>query len=401
VLVEIGGTVGDIESFPFLESIRQVRQELGSSRVLNIHLTLVPSLSVAGEMKTKPTQHSVKELMQIGILPDILLCRSNRQLSDEMRSKIALFCNVLEKNVIAALDSNSIYDIPEMLHENGYDDIVLSHFSLRPKKLDIQEWNSFVKSFHKPKTKVTIGVIGKYITLQDAYKSIYEALIHGATANHAELTIEKIDPEEFEKKPSAIKSLLQKVDGILVPGGFGTRGIEGKIQTISYARKEKKPFFGICLGLHCAVIEFSRNECGLKDATSKEFDPEAEDAVISFLEDQEVILDKGGTMRLGAYACKLQDNTKIRSIYKKSLIHERHRHRLEFTLKYKQLLEEHGMVFAGIHPKTNLVETIELKDHPWFIATQYHPEFKSKPTKVHPLFKDFVRAAIDEGKRKK
>lgn len=399
VLVEIGGTVGDIESIPFLESIRQMRQELSSSKVLNVHLTLVPSITVAGEMKTKPTQHSVKELMQIGILPDILLCRSSRVLSDEMRNKIALFCNVHEKNVITALDSKSIYDIPMMLHENGYDEIVLAHFGLKPAKLNIKEWQKFVKAFNNPKSKVTIGVIGKYISLQDAYKSIYQALIHGAAANAAELEIVKIDPEDIEKNKVNLKTALHDVDGILVPGGFGNRGVEGKIMAINYARKEQIPFFGICLGLHCAVIEFARNVCGLNDANSKEFAEDCENPVISFLEDQEFIADMGGTMRLGAYACDLSDNTKISKIYKSKQIFERHRHRLEFTLKYKELFEEKGMVFGGINPESKLVETIELPEHKWFLATQYHPEFKSKPTNPHPLFKDFIRASVENKKK--
>jgi CTP synthase len=398
VLVEIGGTVGDIESIPFLEAIRQMRQELGSEKVLNVHLTLVPSITVAGEMKTKPTQHSVKELMQIGILPDILLCRSSKPLSDEMRSKIGLFCNVKEKNVISALDSNSIYDIPMMLHENGYDEIVLEHFNLKPGKLNIKDWNKFVDAYHNPKNKVKIGIIGKYISLQDAYKSIYEALIHGAAANSVELEIVKIDPEDIEKKGVDLKDLLGEVDGILVPGGFGNRGVEGKIAAINYARTENVPFFGICLGLHCAVIEFARNICGLDDANSREFDPDCKSPVISFLEDQELIADLGGTMRLGAYECSFSEKTKIKKIYNKSIIHERHRHRLEFTSKYKETFEKNGMVFGGINPDTKLIETIELEDHPWYIATQYHPEFKSKPTQAHPLFKDFIKASIENGK---
>lgn len=403
VMVEIGGTVGDIESIPFLEAIRQIRQELGSKRVLNIHLTLIPTISVAGEQKTKPTQHSVKELMELGILPDILLCRTGKPLSLDMRSKIALFCNVRERNVIAAEDVlGSIYEIPYMLHKNDYDTIVLEHFDLIPDKLKLTKWDKFIKMQRNPSKKVTIAVVGKYISLQDSYRSIYEALMHGAVANSAELIIKRIDSEDIEdERKGSLKQLFGDVDGILVPGGFGDRGIEGKIAAISYARKEKVPFFGICLGLHCAVIEFGRNVCGLKNANSKEFDPDTEHPVISLLEDQEIVVEKGGTMRLGGYVCKFDENSLIKKIYNKASEVERHRHRFEFTIRYKELYEQNGMTFGGIHPKNNLVETIEIKDHPWFIATQFHPEFKSKPTKPHPLFKDFIRASLERKDSKK
>ncbi len=395
VLVEIGGTVGDIESVPFLESIRQIRQELGSSRVLNVHLTLVPSIVVAGEMKTKPTQHSVKELMQIGILPDILLCRCSRPLTEDMRVKIGLFCNVSERHVINALDSDSIYDIPRMLHENGYDQIVLEHFGMKSGKLDIQDWLSFVEAHKNPIGKVSIGIVGKYISLQDAYLSIYESLVHAAAANKLKIELVKIDPEDIETQKPGAKEALASVDGILVPGGFGTRGIEGKVQAVEYARTNKIPFFGICLGLHCAVIEFGRNVCGLENANSTEFDRETPHPVISLLDEQEVIADKGGTMRLGAYPCALEDGTIIRKAYGEKLISERHRHRFEFTMKFREAYESKGMVFGGINPESQLVEAIELpvKTHPFFIAVQYHPEFKSKPTKPHPIFRDFIAAA--------
>lgn len=395
VLVEIGGTVGDIESVPFLESIRQIRHELGSKRVLNVHLTLVPTISVAGEQKTKPTQHSVKELMELGILPDILLCRTNNPLNEELKSKISLFCNVSEKNVISAEDiKGSIYEIPYMFHRNGYDKNVLEHFGMKKTTLKIPSWDRFIKSVRNPKKKIKIAVVGKYISLQDSYRSIYEALFHGAAANEVELEILKVDSEEdIENKKINMKTLFQGVSGILVPGGFGNRGIEGKILAINYARKERIPFFGICLGMQCAVIEFGRNVCNLKDANSKEFAPTTEFPVISLLEDQEIVVEKGGTMRLGAYRCELKENSKIKKIYNQSSIMERHRHRFEFTIKFKEIYEKKGMVFGGIHPHNNLIETIELKDHPWFLATQYHPEFKSKPTKPHPLFRDFIRAA--------
>ncbi|MGL4370335.1 MAG: CTP synthase [Spirochaetota bacterium] len=402
VLIEIGGTVGDIESVPFLEAIRQVRQELGSRRVLNVHLTLIPSITVAGEMKTKPTQHSVKELMQIGILPDILLCRCCRPMSDDMRGKIALFCNVSERSVINALDAGSIYDIPLMLHENGYDEIVLEHFGLKAEKLDIGEWQAFVDARKNPKTKVRIGIVGKYISLQDAYLSIYEALVHGAAANYAELEMVRIDPEDIEQMKPSIKEGVNTIDGILVPGGFGSRGIEGKISAIKYARENKLPFFGICLGMQCAVIEFARNVCGMTEANSTEFAQETPFPVISLLEEQETVLDKGGTMRLGAYDCALEKGTGIHEIYGKDMIRERHRHRFEFNGKYQAEMEKKGLVFGGINPETNLVETIELKKevHPFFCAVQYHPEFKSKPTRPHPLFREFIRAAAAHSESK-
>ncbi len=401
VLVEIGGTVGDIESIPFLESIRQIRQELGKNRVLNVHLTLVPVIG-AGELKTKPTQHSVKELMELGILPDILLCRTGSTLADDLKRKIALFCNVSERNVISADDVHgSIYEIPYMLHRNGYDDIVLEHFGMKPGPLKLPKWDKFIKTLLNPKNKVTIAVVGKYIALQDSYRSIYEALVHGAVANEAELEIQRFDSEDIENmKKLNFKTLLGDVDGILVPGGFGSRGIEGKIATISYARTENVPFFGICLGLHCAVIEYARNVCGLKGAHTKEIDTNAEHPVISYLVDQDIV-EKGGTMRLGAYRCNFLDGSKIKAIYGKSHVMERHRHRLEFTLSYKDLFLSHGLRFGGINPESNLVETIELPGHPWFMGTQYHPEFKSKPTEPHPLFKDFIRAAVEYRKKRK
>ncbi|TAL30960.1 MAG: CTP synthase [Spirochaetes bacterium] len=402
LLIEIGGTVGDIESVPFLEAIRQIRQELGSRRVLNVHLTLVPTITVAGESKTKPTQHSVKELMQIGIIPDMLLCRSGKVLSEDMRGKIALFCNVTERNVISAIDiKSSIYEIPYMLHNNGYDEIVLEHFGMEKNHLNIAEWDRFFHAFQNPTRKVHIAVVGKYISLQDAYRSIYEALLHGAVANEAELVITRIDSEDIEKKQKAgLKSLFQKIDGILVPGGFGNRGIEGKIMAIGHARKENIPFFGICLGLQLAVVEFGRNVCGLENANSSEFDPTSPHTVISLLEEQEIIEKMGGTMRLGAYECQLREGTRVRAIYNRESVMERHRHRFEFTLKYREIYEKNGMVFGGTHPKTGLVETIEVPTHPWFVGTQFHPEFKSKPTSPHPLFKAFIKAAVEAGKGK-
>ena len=396
VLVEIGGTVGDIESIPFLEAIRQIRQELGASRVLNVHLTLIPIIAVAGELKTKPTQHSVKELMELGIIPDILLCRSSQQLSTELKSKIALFCNVLERNVISALDiKGSIYEIPFMFHDNDYDTIVLEHFNMGSKRLSISAWEKFRKSLVNPERTVRIAVVGKYVSLQDSYRSVYEAILHGAVANRARLEIVKVDSEDIEKNPERIENFFKDIDGILVPGGFGDRGIEGKILAISYARMNRIPFFGLCLGLHCAVIEFARNVCGLANANSREFDLDTEYPVISLLEDQEIVLEKGGTMRLGAYLCMLREGSRVRAIYNRESVMERHRHRYEFTNRFREIFEQNGMCFGGIHPQSNLIETIELTDHPWFIATQFHPEFKSKPINPHPLFKDFIRASIE------
>ncbi len=398
VLVEIGGTVGDIESVPFLEAIRQIRHELGLSRVLNIHLTLVPVISVAGEHKTKPTQHSVKELMELGIIPDMLLARTSKALSQEMKSKIALFCNVSERKVISAEDvKGSIYEIVYMFIRNEYDKIVLEHFNLPDSPLRIPAWDRFIEMQRNPLKKVKIAVVGKYIALQDAYRSIYEALTHGAVANQTELQIVRIDSEDIEncQKGTSAETLLEGVDGVLVPGGFGNRGIEGKIAAIKFARENRVPFFGICLGLHCAVIEFGRNVCGLDNAHTTEIDPEAAHPVISLLEEQELVVDKGGTMRLGSYPCSLQEGSGIRKIYGQDAIQERHRHRFEFTLRYRKAYEEGGMVFGGIYPQKNLVETIEIPEHPWFYATQYHPEFKSRPTTPHPLFRDFIRAAAE------
>ncbi len=406
VLVEIGGTVGDMESIPFIEAIRQIRQELGSSRVLNVHLTLIPTITVAGELKTKPTQHSVKELMEMGIIPEILLCRSASPLSPEMRSKIALFCNVSERNVISAIDiKSSIYEIPEMLHQQGYDEIVLEHFKMTKTTPSFGEWNGFMGKLRNPGRKVKIAVVGKYISLQDSYRSIYEALLHGAVANEAELDILRVDSEEVLEKKFRLNARAyfskNRIDGILVPGGFGNRGIEGKISAINYARTEGIPLFGICLGLQLSVIEFARNVCGLAGANSKEFDPSSPHPVISLLIEQEILEWKGGTMRLGAYKCVLVPGSKAAAIYGTDSVMERHRHRYEVTLKYRETLEKGSLRFCGINPQTELIEAIEIPEHPWFICTQYHPEFKSRPIAPHPLFRDFIRASIENGNSRK
>lgn len=394
LIVEIGGTVGDIEGLPFLEAARQFRLEVGYHNALYVHLTLIPYVRSAEEIKTKPTQHSVGKLREIGIQPDILICRTEKALSDDIKEKISLFCNVSKNAVIEARDAESIYQIPLIFKEQGLDKIMLDHFKLKSKSTDLKDWQkSVVERAIHPRYKVTVAVVGKYIGLQDAYKSIYESLIHAGIYNNAKVAIKKIDSEEIEKH--GIGNLLDGVSGILVPGGFGYRGIEGKVEAIRMARENKIPFLGLCLGMQCAVIEFSRNVCGLKDANSTEFDKNSKYPVISLLEEQKHIKDMGGTMRLGVYPCKIKKGTLAYKVYKKGLILERHRHRYEFNNKYKSLLEKQGMAFSGIYPKKNLVETVEIIKHPYFIAVQYHPEFKSKPDKPHPLFRDFITAALN------
>lgn len=397
VIVEIGGTVGDIESLPFLEAARQFRIDMGKENVLYIHLTLVPYMKAAGEIKTKPTQHSVGTLREIGIQPDILICRTEKTLSEEVKEKISLYCNVRKEEVIEAHDVGSIYQIPLLFKNQVLDEIILSHLSLICKSSDLKSWEKNV--VHRavyPENTTQIAVVGKYITLQDAYKSIYESLVHAGIANNAKVEIKRIDSEEIEKKGA--EKLLEGISGILVPGGFGNRGIEGKIKAIHYARIHKVPFLGLCLGMQCAVIEFARNACGLKGANSTEFKPKTRYPVISLLKEQEKIKDLGGTMRLGIYPCKIKANTLAYSVYGKALIQERHRHRYEFNNKYRKLLGRNGMAFSGIYLKKNLVEIIELKNHPYFIAVQFHPEFKSKPDNSHPLFREFIKAALEKGR---
>jgi len=394
VIVEIGGTVGDIESLPFLEATRQFRLDMGYDNVLYIHLTLVPYIKVAGELKTKPTQHSVGTLREIGIIPDVLICRTEKPLSDSIKDKISLFCNVKKEAVIESPDVDSIYQIPLVFKKQILDEIILSHFKLICKFSDLKEWErNVVNRALNPKNRVTIAVVGKYIELQDAYKSIYESLIHAGIDNDARVEIRKVDSEDIQRKGA--DKFLKGVSGILVPGGFGYRGIEGKIKAIKFARVNRIPFLGLCLGMQCAVIEFSRNVCGLSDANSTEFKPQTRYPVISLLAEQRKIKDLGGTMRLGAYPCKINKSSLAFKIYGKSLIYERHRHRYEFNNKYKKLLEAKGMKFCGIYLKKNLAEIIELKNHPYFIAVQFHPEFKSKPDKAHPLFRDFIKSAIE------
>jgi CTP synthase len=394
VIVEIGGTVGDIESLPFLEAARQFRLDMGPDNVFYIHLTLVPYIKAAGEVKTKPTQHSVGTLREIGIIPDVLICRTEESLTDSVKEKISLFCNVRKEAVIESPDMESIYQVPLVFKKQILDEIILSHFKLICKFSDLKDWErGVVNRVLNPKNKVTIAVIGKYIELQDAYKSIYEALIHAGIHNDARIEIKRIDSENLDK--GKIDKMLEGVSGILVPGGFGYRGIEGKIKAIKFARENKIPFLGICLGMQCAVIEFARNVCGLAAANSTEF-KQAKYPVISLLQEQKKLKDLGGTMRLGAYPCRIKKNSLASRAYGKSLIYERHRHRYEFNNKFKKLFEDNGMVLSGINPGKGLVEIIELKDHPYFIAVQFHPEFKSKPDKAHSLFKEFVRMALEK-----
>ncbi len=393
-ITEIGGTVGDIESLPFLEAIRQYRQEIGRDNGLFIHLTLVPYIKAAGEMKTKPSQQSVGILREIGIIPDILVCRCERELAKEHREKLALFCNVAKELVIEEQDvKNSIYEVPVDLAKQDLDKYILELLRLHVKDIANAPWEKMVKSIISPGSgEIEIAVVGKYISLRDSYKSIYEALTHGGAANDVRVNIRMIESEEIER--SSAEKFLGGVDGILVPGGFGDRGIAGKIEAVKYARTNKIPFLGICLGMQCAVIEFARNVCGLADANSTEFNPDTENPVIDLMEEQKKITSKGGTMRLGAYSCEISTKTLTEAAYGAGKISERHRHRYEFNGKFEKVLLEKGMIIAGRSPETGLVEIIEIKDHPWFVASQFHPEFKSRPLKAHPLFRDFIKASL-------
>jgi len=387
VIVEVGGTVGDIESQPFLEAIRQFGLEEGRENVLYIHLTLVPYMETAGELKTKPTQHSVKELRAIGIQPDILLCRTNRFLPHDIKAKISLFCNVEERAVITAKDVDIIYEVPLIFDREGLGDIVVEKLGLPKGKADLTPWEQLVSRMKEPQGKVEIGIVGKYANLKDSYKSLIEALHHGGAYHRLRVAIRWVDAEEVEREGT---HLLEGLDGMIVPGGFGARGIEGKIKAISYARVEGIPFLGICLGMQCAVIEFARNVCGLKGAGSTEFDVDTPYPVIHLSPEQEGVVDKGGTMRLGAYPCLLKKGTKAYEAYGTEEIVERHRHRYEVNNEYRDVLKEGGMIVAGIYPKRDLVEIVEVRDHPWFVGVQFHPEFKSNPLRPHPLFRKLV-----------
>ncbi len=393
-IVEIGGTVGDIESLPFLEAIRQLRWELGQSYALDIHVTLLPYIKSAGEQKTKPTQHSVGRLREIGIVPDILLCRTEKHISKEQRDKIALFCNVDREAVIEAPDVKNIYEVPLSFKKGRLDDLILKKLNLKSEDKDLKDWeNLVIHRLRNPQHEVTICVVGKYIALQDAYKSIYEALVHGGIANDAWVHIIKIDSEEV--KNNTVDRLLADAQGILIPGGFGDRGIEGKIRAVQYAREKGIPFFGICLGMQVACIEFARNICGLKEANSTEFDKDTAHPVISLLEEQRHIKMLGASMRLGSYPCRLMKDSKSFQAYKKETISERHRHRYEFNNEYRKQFEKSGIMFTGINAGQDLVEIIEITDHPWFVAGQFHPEFRSKPDRAHPLFRAFIKASLE------
>lgn len=397
VITEIGGTVGDIESLPFLEAIRQVKKDVGKNDVLYIHVTLVPYISAAGELKTKPTQHSVKELRSIGISPDIIVCRSEKPISKEMREKMAMFCDVDPDAVIQNLTARSIYEVPMLMEEQGLDTIVLRKLEMEDKPKDMQGWHDMVaRILKKYDKKVTIAVVGKYVALQDAYISITESLRHAAVANEAELDIHWVNAEEIEADDTDMDKVMGGVDGILVPGGFGNRGIEGKIKAIQYAREHKIPFFGICLGMQCAVIEFARHVCGMADANSSEFNPNSTHPVIDLMPEQLDVEDLGGTMRLGLYPCKVYPDTLTSKAYNAELIYERHRHRYEFNNAFREEIVGKGLVLGGTLPNGRLVEIVELpeSEHPWFLGAQFHPEFKSRPTNPHPLFREFVGAAV-------
>ena len=392
VITEIGGTVGDIESLPYVEAVRQLKWEMGSENALVIHLTLIPYLSAAGELKTKPTQHSVKTLMESGVQADILVCRTEHKLSDSIRTKLARFCNVKREAVIESIDASTIYDVPNLMLEEGLDKVVLEQLKLESHTPDLTSWNNFLAKHKNPKSEVVIGLIGKYVELQDSYKSILEAFTHAGAANEVKVKIESIHSEYL--KPENIATKLAHLDGVLVAPGFGERGIEGKIEAIRYVREQNIPFFVICLGMQMAVIEFSRNILGLTAANSSEMDPETPHPVIAIMEAQKNITEKGGTMRLGAWKCDLSKATKIESIYNTSSIMERHRHRYEFNNDYKTLLEDAGMMASGFNPQTGLVEVVEIPTHPWFVGVQYHPEYKSTVASPHPLFLAFIKAAL-------
>ncbi len=395
VIVEIGGTVGDIESLPFIEAIRQMRQEMGRENTLFVHTTLVPYIATAGELKTKPTQHSVKELLSIGIQPDILLCRTDRFLSKEIKSKIALFCNVEEEAVITAKDVASIYEVPLVFAREGVDVLVMKYLHLSAGERDIRAWEDLVHRVYNPKDEVTIGLVGKYVEYEDSYKSLKEALVHGALAHNLKVNIHWIEAEGLETKDTAYEAQLADYDGILVPGGFGKRGIAGMLNGIRFAREHKVPYFGICLGMQTACIEFARDVCGLEAANSSEFDPATPHRIIYKLRELKGVEELGGTMRLGAWACKLEPDSFASRAYGKTEISERHRHRYEFNREYEEPLTAAGLRITGATPDGTYVEIVEIPDHPYFLGCQFHPEFKSKPLEPHPLFVSFIGAAHD------
>ncbi len=393
-LVEIGGTVGDIEGLPFLEAIRQCKSDFGAENVMYVHCTLVPYLAAAGELKTKPTQHSVKELRSLGIQPDVIVCRTEHDLSQEVKDKIALFCDIDKEAVIQAKDADCIYELPLIMEDEGLARIALKKLGLRSKvsKADLSEWEKIVNRIKNLDKQTTIAIVGKYVELQDAYISISESLQHAGISNNVEVDVKWVHSEDIEA--DNVENYLDDVDGILVPGGFGDRGVEGKIEAIRYARENKIPFLGICLGMQCAVIEFARNVCGLKNAHSAEF-IDTVNPVIDLMHEQKDIEDMGGTMRLGLYPCKLSDDSISRELYQQEVIYERHRHRYEFNNHYRKQLIEAGLILSGLSPDDRLVEIVEIANHPWFVASQFHPEFKSRPNRSHPLFKGFVEATLE------
>jgi CTP synthase len=399
-IIEIGGTVGDIESLPFIEAIRQMRQELGRDNTLFVHVTLVPYIAAAGELKTKPTQHSVKELLSIGIQPDILLCRTDRYLSHELKSKIALFCNVENEAVITAKDVASIYEVPLVFAHEKVDELALRYLRIPAKEADLSRWEDLVQRVYNPQDEVVIGIVGKYVEYEDSYKSLKEALVHGALAYNLKLRVDWIEAEGLESKEQSVQAQLEAVDGVLVPGGFGKRGIEGMLKGIQYARENKVPYFGICLGMQTACIEFARNACGLEQANSSEFDPATPHRVIYKLRELRGVEELGGTMRLGAWPCRLEPGSLAYQAYGEAEISERHRHRYEFNREYESLLTAAGLRISGATPDGTYVEIVEIPEHPFFLGCQFHPEFKSKPLEPHPLFRSFIKAAYDYRNRK-
>lgn len=398
LFVETGGTVGDIESLPFLEAVRQLRHELGYQNSVCLHVTLVPYIKAAGELKTKPTQHSVKALREIGIQPEFLVCRTEHPLDEDIKGKLALFCNVEKGHVFEAIDAETIYEVPLLLAEQGIDQRLSEALNIWSRAGDLREWRRIVSRIKEPKNVTNIGIVGKYVELKESYKSLNEALLHGGIANDARVNLTFIDSEKLTK--DNVADTLHPCDALLVPGGFGERGVEGKILAIEYARTHDVPFFGICLGMQLMAIEFARNVCGLKDANSTEFKEAPEHPVITLMADQKNVEKKGATMRLGAYPCKLSAGSKARAIYQSENISERHRHRLEFNNAYREKLSENGMSFCGQSPDGHLVEMMELPEHSWFIGCQFHPEFKSRPTAAHPLFESFVKAGVEQNQRR-
>ena len=398
-IIEVGGTVGDIESLPFLEAIRQLKSDLGRTNTLYLHLTLVPFIKASGELKTKPTQHSVQKLREIGIQPEILLCRTEQLLPAELKAKIALFCNVEKNCVITAVDVESIYEVPLCFHQEGLDERIVELLNIWTRSPRLEKWEEIIRALKNPRGSVTIAVVGKYVHLKDSYKSLNEALIHGGIANHCRVNLQYVDSEAVQREGA--EKFLSEADGILVPGGFGERGIEGKIRAVNYAREMFIPYLGICLGMQLAVVEFARNICDLEGANSREFDPQTPHPVIDLMPEQLNVTNKGGTMRLGAYPAVLQEGSLAHQAYQDVQVSERHRHRYEVNNDYREVLAEKGLTFSGLSPDGNLVEISELKDHPWFLGCQFHPELKSRPHSPHPLFREFIHAAMKEKRKKR